>query len=163
MLVKQKPDYTHLRVFGSGCYPCLRPITEHKFEPRSLLCVFLGYSSQYKGYRCLYPPTGRVYISRHVIFDESVFPFKDQYKNLVPRYETGLLKAWQLATAQPEEPPVPEKISWSLPKPVITPHTPFPPQAPAVDHGGEEAQPPAPVVEEQASTNTHSMITRAKA
>lgn len=94
LMLKKKPDYSHMRVFGSACYPCLRPVTEHKLEPRSLLCVFLGYSPHYKGYRCLYPPTGRVYISRHVIFDEEVFPFKDQYKSMVPRYESNILKAW---------------------------------------------------------------------
>lgn len=37
----------------------------------------MGYSEQYKGYKCLYPPTKHVYISRHVSFYESQFPFKD--------------------------------------------------------------------------------------
>lgn len=99
VLFSQKPNYSMLRVFGSACYPCLRPLTAHKFDPRSLQCVFLGYNPQYKGYRCLYPPTGRVYISRHVVFDENLFPFKHQYQTLVPRYETSLLKAWQSATS----------------------------------------------------------------
>lgn len=84
LLFQTKPDYSSLRVFGSACYPCLRSIQAHKLEPKSLQCVFLGYSSQYKGYRCLYPPTNKVYISRHVIFDEECFPFKDQFKHLVP-------------------------------------------------------------------------------
>lgn len=97
-IMSQKPDYSHLRVIGSACYPYLRPVADHKMEPRSLQCVFLGYSPQYKGYRCLYPSTGKVYISRHVVFDEEVFPFKEAYKSLVPRYETPLLKAWQKAT-----------------------------------------------------------------
>ncbi|KAB2626042.1 hypothetical protein D8674_017702 [Pyrus ussuriensis x Pyrus communis] len=30
---------------------------------------------QYKGYRCLHPPTGRVYLSRHVIFNEDSYPY----------------------------------------------------------------------------------------
>lgn len=46
-LFGSKPDYSALRVIGSACYPCLRPYTSHKLEPRSLQCVFLGYSSQY--------------------------------------------------------------------------------------------------------------------
>ena len=94
-LLNTKPNYSMLRVFGSACYPCLRPMATHKFEPRSLLCVFLGYHSQYKGYRCLHPPTGKVYISRHVVFDEEILPFRKQYSALVPRYQTPLLKAWQ--------------------------------------------------------------------
>lgn len=46
-----------LRVFGSACYPCLRHYTKHKFDPRSLTCIFLGYSEKHKGYRCLLPDT----------------------------------------------------------------------------------------------------------
>ena len=56
-LFGQKPDSSSLRVFGSACYPCLRPLAQNKFDPRSLQCIFLGYNSQYKGYRYLYPPT----------------------------------------------------------------------------------------------------------
>lgn len=72
-LFGSKPEYTALRVIGSVCYPCLRPWASHKLEPRSLQCVFLGYSSQYKGYRCLHPPSGKVYITRNTIFDEECF------------------------------------------------------------------------------------------
>jgi len=78
-----QPRYEHLRVFGCTCYPCLRPYAKHKFDPRSLTCVFLGYSEQHKGYRCLVPTDNRVYISRHVVFDETFFPFS---KKLVSEY-----------------------------------------------------------------------------
>jgi hypothetical protein len=37
--------------------------------------VFIGYSELHKGYKCLHIPTGCVYISRDVIFDEHVFSF----------------------------------------------------------------------------------------
>jgi hypothetical protein len=36
---------------------------------------FFGYSPLHKGYKSLDRTTGRIYISRDVIFDESVFPF----------------------------------------------------------------------------------------
>lgn len=78
----KQPDYTALRIFGCACYPTLRDYISTKFDPRSLTCVFLGYSEKYRGYRSLYPPTGRVYISRHVIFDENMFPFQTSYANL---------------------------------------------------------------------------------
>lgn len=74
-LTGKKPDYSSLRVFGSRCFPCLRRITQNKFDPKSLPCVFLGYSEFYKGYRCFHPPTGKVYLSRDVVFDEKTFPF----------------------------------------------------------------------------------------
>lgn len=102
ILSKQKLDYSMLKAFGSACFPYLRPMAAHKLEPRSLKCVFLGYSPQHKGYRCLYPPAGKVYISKHVVFDEERFPFMDQYKNQVPVYDTPLLKASQTSSASPE-------------------------------------------------------------
>ncbi|KAJ8617569.1 hypothetical protein MRB53_013755 [Persea americana] len=71
------PDYGSLRVFWCKCFPYLRDYATSKFDPRSLPCTFLGYSHTYKGYRCFHPPTGRIYSSRHVVFDETSFPFKD--------------------------------------------------------------------------------------
>ena len=75
------PDYTSLRVFGCACWPNLRPYNTRKLAFRSKQCVFLGYSSLHKGVKCLDVPTGRVYISRDVVFDESVFPFTSLHPN----------------------------------------------------------------------------------
>lgn len=66
--------------FRSRCYPYLRDYAQDKFSPKSLPCVFMGYSTRHKGYSCLYPPTGRLYISRHVVFDECFFPFANPQK-----------------------------------------------------------------------------------
>jgi hypothetical protein len=74
-LLCKKPSYTHLKVFGSTCWPHLRPYNTTKLSFRTMQCVFLGYSSMHKGYKCLHVPTNRVYISCDVIFDEKVFPF----------------------------------------------------------------------------------------
>lgn len=93
-LFNKSPEYTALRSFGCACFPTLRDYAATKFDPRSLQCVFLGYNEKYKGYRCLYPPTGRVYISRHVIFDESTYPFADRYRHMHPPVKTPLFEAW---------------------------------------------------------------------
>lgn len=37
-------------------------------------CIYLGYEDGYKGYKCLNPETGRIVISRDIIFNEDVFP-----------------------------------------------------------------------------------------
>jgi hypothetical protein len=44
--------------------------------------VFLGYNNQHKGYKCLDSSSGRVYISRDAIFDETVFPFSTLHPNV---------------------------------------------------------------------------------
>ena len=90
------PIYTALRVFGCAYYPYLRPYANNKFDPKSLLSVFVGYNEKYKGYRCYHPPTGRVFINRHVLFDEERMPYKDTYQHLLPSPSTTLTTAWSL-------------------------------------------------------------------
>ena len=47
--------------------------------------MFLGYSNFYKGFKCLDPKEGQVYISRDVVFDEHVFPFATLNPNIGAR------------------------------------------------------------------------------
>lgn len=54
----------------------MRPYNKNKLQFRYQQCVFLGYSSNHKGYICTLAPNGKVYISKHVIFDELLFPFQ---------------------------------------------------------------------------------------
>ncbi|GJT74228.1 putative RNA-directed DNA polymerase [Tanacetum coccineum] len=74
-IFKRSPDYSFLRVFGCLCFPHLRPYNRHKMDFRSTPCVFLGYSPSHHGYRCLDISTERLYITRHVRFNEAQFPF----------------------------------------------------------------------------------------
>ncbi|KAI0508127.1 hypothetical protein KFK09_014261 [Dendrobium nobile] len=72
----QKPaTYAHLKIFGCLCYPWLKPYNTSKLSSLSTPCVFIGYATTQKGYRCLDPKSGRVYVSRHVIFNEASFPY----------------------------------------------------------------------------------------
>ena len=76
MILGSAPAYESLKVFGCACYPLLAPFGRSKLDFKSTRCVFMGYSTNHKGYLCLEPHTNRFYISRHVKFNESHFPFK---------------------------------------------------------------------------------------
>jgi histone deacetylase 1/2 len=80
-LLQVTPNYDALRVFGCACWPNLRPYNKRKLAFRSKQCVFLGYSPLHKGVKCLDVSTGRIYISRDVVFDENVFPFASLHPN----------------------------------------------------------------------------------
>ena len=69
------PNHSTNCVFGSSCFPFIRPFNSHKLQMCFHHCYFLNLSSKYKGFICLDLNTGRIYISRHVIFNESDFPF----------------------------------------------------------------------------------------
>ncbi|KAG7568373.1 Reverse transcriptase RNA-dependent DNA polymerase [Arabidopsis thaliana x Arabidopsis arenosa] len=155
LLNNKAPIYTALRVFGCACYPYLRPYAQNKLDPRSLLCVFVGYNEKYKGYRCFHPPTGRVYISRHVLFDESRFPYQDLYKSFIPPANSPLLSAWQLGnTAQQNQPaPSPTDRSVTQEEAVVirTPHH----IAPTMQHQ-HEFEPASPIAASSSVTPTLS-------
>lgn len=74
-LLKTQPDYSMLKVFSCACWPNLRAYIDRKLNFRTKQCIFLGYSSSHKGYKCLDRSTGRIYLFRDVVFDESVFPY----------------------------------------------------------------------------------------
>ncbi|GKE07650.1 ribonuclease H-like domain-containing protein, partial [Tanacetum coccineum] len=78
------PDYSLLRTFGCLCYPHLD--TNHKLEPRATPSIYLGQASNHRGYRCLDLKTNKIIISRHVTFDETVFPYGSTQPALPPTY-----------------------------------------------------------------------------
>nr|XP_011463643.1 PREDICTED: uncharacterized protein LOC101305369 [Fragaria vesca subsp. vesca] len=75
LLFHEPPDITQLKIFGSSCYPYLRPYAYDKLDPRTTQYVFLGYALGYKGVFCYSISQNKLWMSRHVIHDESVFPF----------------------------------------------------------------------------------------
>jgi hypothetical protein len=68
------PSYEHLCVFGCSYYPNLSAKVAHKLAPRSTRCVFLGYSTDHKGYRCHDLTTNNIIISQHVVFKRQISP-----------------------------------------------------------------------------------------
>jgi hypothetical protein len=76
-LTGAKPDFSMIKTFGAACWPNLRPYNAHKLNFRTKQFVFIGYNELHKGYKCLHIPTSCVYISRDVVFDETIFPFSN--------------------------------------------------------------------------------------
>ena len=56
------------KVFGCICF--IRDVCPQvsKLDPKSLKCIFLGYSCVQKGYRCYCPPLRRYFVSIDVTF-----------------------------------------------------------------------------------------------
>ena len=69
-----KPNLSYLKTFGCKCFPLLSPYNTHKLQPKTIPCIFLGYPPTTKGYMCQDPITKKLYISRHVLFNETEFP-----------------------------------------------------------------------------------------
>nr|UBX54621.1 transposon Pol polyprotein [Lupinus angustifolius] len=67
----RKPSAKHLRVFGSICYIHVPKEKRHKLEDKTIRGIFLGYSTQSKGYRIYNLETKKLIISRDVEVDES--------------------------------------------------------------------------------------------
>ncbi|KAB2605310.1 hypothetical protein D8674_005027 [Pyrus ussuriensis x Pyrus communis] len=74
-------DLTHFRIFGCTCYVHIQANHRDKLEPRAIKCVFMGYSSSQKGYKCYNPHTGKLVVSRDVRFDELVPFFNNHSPN----------------------------------------------------------------------------------
>jgi histone deacetylase 1/2 len=75
MVHHQKLDYNFLHTFGCACWPYLRPYNRHKLDFQSKDCIFIGYSIGHRGYKCLDFSTDRIFVSRHVVFDENLYPY----------------------------------------------------------------------------------------
>ena len=69
-----KPDLSHLRVFGCRAYMHLDKTKRNKIQPRSIPVIFVGYAAEAKGW-LVYDPVSsnrKTHISRDVTFHESV-------------------------------------------------------------------------------------------
>ena len=75
LLFNQKPDFSIIKVFGSLYYAS----TYHprkKFDLRSRRGIFLGFQNGTKGYIILDIDSREIFLSRNVIFHETILPFK---------------------------------------------------------------------------------------
>ena len=133
-LYGHKPPFHALKTFGCAVYPYLSPYVSRKFDLKSSQCIFLGYPPQSKGYICLDVLIGKIYISCHCIFDESVFPsfsistaessynipassapFDVWFSSLLPISSLGISHSSSNTTSDP----TPSNLSWKSSKDYI--------------------------------------------
>lgn len=128
VLFKKPISYTHLKT--------------HKLSPRSSKCLFIGYPSDHRGYRCLDLTTNKIILSRHVAFDETQFPYQDSKAQKTSTYDF-------LSTDTDPSP-----LLRSILETPMAPSNPVTPPAPQ-----DAPTPPAPPAVE---APRHSMSTRSK-
>ncbi|KAK9169349.1 hypothetical protein Syun_001489 [Stephania yunnanensis] len=66
----RKPNISYFKVFGCTCYVLNDKDQLDKFDPKSKVCTFLGYSMHNKAYRVFNRSTKTIEESIHVKFDE---------------------------------------------------------------------------------------------
>jgi len=75
-----KPSVKHLKTYGCLAYVHLPTQIKHKLNPRAKKCIFVGYSTQTRGYRLWDPTTDDIVHSKHVEFVEEVYGYEYIYK-----------------------------------------------------------------------------------
>ena len=94
------------QVFGCTCFVWdVRPHVS-KLDPKSLKCIFLGYSGVQKGYRCYCPSLRRYLVSVDVTFLENTL-FSQDSIHISQREDDDLL-VYTLASPAPT--PVPTQV-----------------------------------------------------
>ncbi|CAL8090944.1 unnamed protein product [Prunus armeniaca] len=81
VLKGRKIDLSPLRIFGYVRFVHIQGLHRDKFDLRAAKCVFMGYSSTQKGYKCCDSRTRKIIISRDVVFDETCSFFDKSYGN----------------------------------------------------------------------------------
>uniref|UniRef100_A0A2N9G9X8 Integrase catalytic domain-containing protein n=1 Tax=Fagus sylvatica TaxID=28930 RepID=A0A2N9G9X8_FAGSY len=131
------PSYSSFRSFGCACYPLLRPYSKHKLLLRSVQCVFLGYPSNAKDFLCFDPVLSRFFVSRHVQFDETVYPFHNlstlSSLHKIPTHSQSSSPAWLSTLLYFHSCLVPSVLGPPPPS-ILSSHTPAPTALVSVPH-----------------------------
>jgi hypothetical protein len=110
MILLPTPNYyiNHPHITTSGSWVVY---VSHIFDPTiyinsnlDLHCVFIGYALSQKGYKCLDLATNKIYISCHVLFDESHFPFATTHHAQPDSPPPDILQLLGLLQKQPTQP-----------------------------------------------------------
>lgn len=159
--------YTWL-LYPTSIWVCLLPFSktlqyQHKLQFRSSEYVYLGLSPQHKGHKCL-APTGRIYISKDVLFNKSMYPYPKLFPTLPPSPTSSAtfpasipiptyapLSGTPLNHYSPSPSPTQSESSHST---TVQSNS----DQPVFQFQSTHSSPPAP----PPPTNTHSMLTRSK-
>lgn len=164
LLYRRDPSYTHLRVFGCLCYPLFPSTTINKLQPRSTPCVFLGYPLNHRGYKCFDLSHRKIIISRHVIFDETQFPFASVTSPPAPSYDCftdGLHPSIIHQWTQPSLPTPSATTTSPLPSPATGPTSPTSSASPISSTSSSSSSPsPSPTPLAIPAPLTRTMATR---
>lgn len=82
LLFGKPPDFSHLRVFGSLWFASTLIAYKTKFQPRARKCVLLGHKESVKGYLLYDLLTNEIFLSRNVVFYETIFPLPKSDANI---------------------------------------------------------------------------------
>lgn len=78
----EKPNLEHVRLFGCLAYLKILQVHVKKLEDRSKDVVYLGKEPGTKASHLYDPFTGRLYVSRDVLYQEDeVWPWENKYKD----------------------------------------------------------------------------------
>ena len=93
LLHGEKPDLSHLLVFGCVCYVYVHPEKRKKMDDNTITCRLVGYEAN--GYRVWNMATNKIFVTREVVrFDEDKFEVSDE--DMVPpaEFAEGWFNDW---------------------------------------------------------------------
>ena len=126
------------RIFGCTSFVHVHSNSRGKLDPRAVKCVFVGYSSTQKGYKCYHPPTKKLFVLADVTFAEEKPYFAQPYlqgePSIIEDKDSFLL---DLPSSSSSYPPTPKPVESAAPsKPATASPVPFvsPIQDKTLDH-----------------------------
>jgi hypothetical protein len=146
----KKPSVDRLCPFGCLVYVHLQKDQHGALLPHAAQCIFIGYPTDYKGWRFWDPKTRKEVISDSAVFRESVFPFRKPGLSAVDKS----VDPSPPAEVSAPSPPTPEALAVPRPPDDLDDNEPRAPEPadPAPLHAPRlvprfESPPPAPPVD----------------